>query len=144
MSSGPRFFVPYVDDSAKADKVWQGIKTLMEDRHGWPWVSERRIFRLHSGHGAEREAAQVGEPHRHGHPQEWDYDKTLETTEAREVVGGDPRERGRPLPPLHTQPRPGRRKTDPDLDRPTGHSRLLPADTAQPSSSSNASCTAGA
>ena len=86
MTSGPRFFVPFVDDAAKAERVWQGIKTLMEDRHGWPRLTERRVFRLDYGHNGEREVAQVGEPHRHGHPKEWDYDKTLETTKAREVV----------------------------------------------------------
>jgi hypothetical protein len=34
MTTSPQFFVPYIDDSAKSEKIWQGIKTLMEDRQG--------------------------------------------------------------------------------------------------------------
>ena len=86
VTSGPHFFVPYVDDSANAEKVWQRIKTLMEDRHGWPRVSKCRIFRLDYGQSGAREVAQVGEPHCHGHPPAWDYDEALEITKAREVV----------------------------------------------------------
>ena len=86
MTNGPDFFVPYVDDTAKAERVWQGVKSLMEDRHGWPNVSERRIFRLEYGHDEERQIAQVGEPHQLGHPHSWDYDQTLDTTMARETV----------------------------------------------------------
>jgi hypothetical protein len=102
MTGGPHFLVPYVDDSAKAERIWQGIKTLMSDGHGWPRVTEHRIFRLEYGHNDGRETAQVGEPHRHGHPKSWDYDQTQESTKAREVSSQSSRTTAAPTSYAHT------------------------------------------
>ncbi len=84
--SGPNFFVPYVNDPDKAEKAWRGIKALLEDRHGWAAITDCRIFRLEYSDKGAQELAQVGEPHRYGHPDTWEHETRSEDTRPRESV----------------------------------------------------------
>ena len=67
--SGPNFLLPYVNDPDKAEKAWRGMKAFMEDRHGWPAVTDWRIFRLeYSDKGRGRELARSESLTATGHP----------------------------------------------------------------------------
>ena len=86
MTSRPNFFIPYVDGPKQAERVWQATKAFLEDGHGWPRVTERRIFRLVYERHGEREIAQIGEPHREGHPRTGDYPLHFDDQKAGECV----------------------------------------------------------
>ena len=86
MTSRPNFFIPYVDGPKQAERVWQATKSFMEDRHGWPRVTEHRIFRLVYEQDGEREIAQIGEPHRYGHPRTRDCPPDFDDPKAGESV----------------------------------------------------------
>lgn len=58
----------------------------MENEHGWRRVTDRRIFRLQYIHDGENEVAQVGRPHRYGHPYTWEYKQDYSDRKAGEWV----------------------------------------------------------
>jgi hypothetical protein len=83
--SRPAFFLPYVEDPAKADEFWHAGKAFMND-HGWDRVTDRRIFRLDYVHDGKRMEAEVGRPHVYGHPYTWEYVPDHDDPKAGEYV----------------------------------------------------------
>lgn len=67
-----QFFIPYVDDTDEAEKVWQAVKSFAETQ-GFGPVTDTRIFRLEYVHNSKEMEAEVGQPHPYGHPLTWEY-----------------------------------------------------------------------
>jgi len=82
----PLFFIPFVDDPAQAEELWQGTKSFMEEQHGWNAVTDNRIFRLDYTHNSKEMEAEVGQSHAYGHPFTWDYVPDYDDPKAGEYV----------------------------------------------------------
>jgi hypothetical protein len=88
MDSDPRppFFVPYIDDPAQAEELWQATKLFMERQHGWKAVTGHRLFRLDYTHNGKQVEAEVGKSHPYGHPATWEYLPDYDDPKAGEYV----------------------------------------------------------
>jgi hypothetical protein len=60
----PTFFVPYAEDTAQSERVWQATKTFMEDQGHK--VHERRIFSIRYHHNGKECFDKVGVTDRYG------------------------------------------------------------------------------
>jgi len=69
----PTFFLPYIDDPAKAAEFYEAVVAFSRDTHGWAVDESKRIFRLEYVHNGKEWEAEVGQPHPYGHPTTWEY-----------------------------------------------------------------------